>query len=114
MARLPDLAVQGVKEFSDQFYDDHLWVKAFLYNARGYGEGPIDADRLDQDDKSNMFLLVARFEAFEKKYAAHHFNPKELAYATWMMLSHNKQERMAAIEDAQEIVRRAQEELRRD
>lgn len=105
--RLPQKNVMAVKLMADDYYNSNLWAQAFLYNAVKYGE-PVDPDRLDQNDRSMMFMVLARFDSFKKKYAIHEFNDKEILYATSMMLTANSNERFKAIQDAQDYIQDAQ------
>ena len=107
-ARLPNALIQDVKLKGEEYYNDHRWVQAFLYNAFKYGKR-IDSIMLTQEDSSYMLLVSSRFDSFKKKYAIHEFNDKEIVYAVIMMLSFNKDERTAAIEDSEALIKRIRE-----
>lgn len=103
MALLPEKAYRDVKLNAEDYYNNHLWAKAFLYNAVKLGE-PVHPERLTQDDQSMMFLVATRFDSFKKKFAAHNFNDKEVLYGVSMIISFNKEERLNAIQNAQQFI----------
>ena len=105
--QLPERAVRNVLEMADHYYDDHAWVRAYLWETQRYGQSE-DPDRLSQDDRSLMMLVATRYESFSNKYRSHGFTPKQLVYAVSMMLAANEAERNDAIRDAQELLEQAQ------